>query len=97
MSEEMLKILLSELKMIRVRCLGNRDGSPCGAVIEFPVAKLKGFFSSDPKCPSCKEPFVLGIAGGVVDPFDQLARTLDAFAGIRTQAEIEFIIPNKGN
>jgi hypothetical protein len=95
MSEELLKFLLSELKTIRICCKGRRpDGTPCAAVIEFPVARLKGFFNEAPRCPFCQAEFVLRLAGGAhQDPFEDLAKALNALAGIQKQAEIEFVFP----
>lgn len=49
MSETVLKILLSELAIVRIFCLS----STCGGVLEMPIERLENL---DPKaeCPMCK-------------------------------------------
>src|SRR5437868_14678266 len=54
MTETLLRILLSELKTVRVRCKG-KNGT-CPMTYEIPIEELSSAFPYD-QCPSCHQPF----------------------------------------
>jgi hypothetical protein len=82
MSEELVTFLLSELATIRLRCKGTREGAPCGAIIEVPLARFKGFFGKgDVACRYCSQSFQLkGSGNSVLDPLGNFAAALERLA-----------------
>ena len=93
MSEHLLKILLTELKTVRVRCKNDQ----CGAVIELPVEKLTDRFRST-VCPVCRSLFVppgSQAAAHGTNPFMNLAKAIELFVQLGSLVEIEFVLPAK--
>jgi hypothetical protein len=98
MSRKLLAFLLSELQNVRVVCQGKKDGKPCGAVIEVPLASLQGVYAATGgMCHICRTPF--GYFSGVgtgQDPFTPLATAILNLRQIKSNVEIEFILPDEG-
>ena len=100
MPERLLKILLSELGVVRVTCLGTRaDGQACQAVFEFPLEKLKGTFyqkaTKDWACPFCATVFAPDPTGHGSDPFAALVQAVTQLHSIKDRMSVQFIIPQK--
>lgn len=90
MSEHLLKFLLTELKIIRVRC--NR----CHAVIEIQSQVLAQTFERN-VCPACQRMFSpIRLPGGDVHPkelFAALQRAIDLSAQFYDEIAVEFVLP----
>ena len=100
MSEKLLSFFLSELATVRVVCRGVKAGTPCGAVVEMPLARLKDAFLSVGvaawECPFCRTPFHLHLPNGNPrDPFTPLVNAILDLENIKDRVEIQFIIPGK--
>jgi hypothetical protein len=101
MSETILKILLTELTLIRVVCKGHRsDGVPCGAVFELSLDRIAGTFQNGQLaewvCPFCKTAFHLhDRLGNHLDPFAPLAKAVADLAAMGKSLEVQFVIPAK--
>jgi hypothetical protein len=98
MSESLLRFLLSELRTIRLRCKGSKDGSPCGSVIELPVTRLAGFFGTQPPvCPFCGAQYgVRNMDGTYRNAFELLAAAMKDLASVADKVEVEFVLPDTG-
>lgn len=86
MSEHILKILLSELSTIRIRCKKCRTHG----TLEMPVARLDRI--GEYRCPMCLEPFWKDQA----DKNNHLIGLQEAIEGLAEDAdriEVEFVIP----
>jgi hypothetical protein len=89
MSEEVLRIFLSDLTTIRITC------QRCNTTIETNVAdvgrRMKATFQ---KCPFCNSDFLIsrapGSPGANYDGFSALAETFAFLQSIKDQAAIEF-------
>ena len=90
MSEKLLKFLLSELKIIRVRC----QSQLCGAIIEVPAAKVAEMFKHL-CCPICNANLLPERAVTGPNAFQQLAGAIDAFNKNANHIQIEFVIPEQ--
>ncbi len=84
MSENLFRFLLSELGMIRVRCLH------CKSVVEVATDQLKATFKGD-HCPVCRHP----LSGATESPFTLLQEALTNFKANADRVEIEFALPSK--
>lgn len=90
MSEHLLKILASELRIVRVIC---RNG-PCGAIVEVPIERLSALFTRF-CCPVCNAPF--RVAGSREGP-NHLIQLQEALAGLQALQErldLQFVIPEE--
>jgi hypothetical protein len=87
MTETVLRVLLSELKTVRIRCKQNG----CQGVIELPTSKLVHFQPSAAKCPSCGEAFA-EYFGQRPNPFHALGMAVDSLEHLNHAFEIEFPI-----
>lgn len=83
MSEKVLKMLLGEIRTIRVIC------QTCETVVEMPVEKLADRFSES-ACRFCKSEFK---APGKADPFKELTHAFKAFEILSDSVQIELIVP----
>jgi hypothetical protein len=92
-SEKILKILLSELKIVRIKCKGKhgQNGDPCAMIYEVPIENLASVFQQN-CCPICGKPFYRPDSG---NPLPSLAAALQMVASVNDTLEIEFVIPNK--
>lgn len=91
MSEHLLKILLTELRTVRIRC------KSCGSVVEMPVENLATRFQGV-ACPLCRQMFIPpGSAADAkgVNPFVELAKAMDLLGHLAPLVEIEFSLPAK--
>ena len=87
MSEHLLRFLVSELKLVRVRC----KGPTCGMTFEMPVKALVGRFPQS-KCPLCGHMFQWKtVAEG--DPLTDLAVAILRLAGDEDKVEVQFVLP----
>jgi len=86
MSEHVLKILLSELVTVRVRC--RQQG--CGAIVEIPTEELDQKFHSG-LCPFCRAVLQLPQNNHLAE----LARALRELKAAHQQVEVQFVIPQK--
>jgi hypothetical protein len=84
MSEKLLKFLLTELDIVRIRC------GKCQAVIEMPVTNLGKSFGPF-TCSCCNTPFYMP---GTGDPFGSLSRAIAQLASM-TNIQVEFVLPDK--
>ncbi|HLK60045.1 MAG TPA: hypothetical protein VKU00_26025 [Chthonomonadaceae bacterium] len=87
MSEQLLKVLLEEIKSVRVIC------QKCHTIVELPIEAIGEKFASQ-QCPFCKNSFTVA---GVVppDPFHTLALALQSLQKISSQVKIEFVVPQE--
>jgi hypothetical protein len=106
MSEKLLKLLLSELKLVRVVCHGRvkqKDDTdlPCNGVFEMPLERLATAFCGDAKlaqwaCPFCGQEYHLSSQRSTrLDPFGPLVDAITNLLSLRDRLEIEFVIPQK--
>lgn len=97
MSRQYLELLLQELKKVRIACKGQRDGKPCGAVIEVEMANLHGFFPANQcKCPWCGQSFYPANEGFVENPFNPLAEAIRNLAAIQDKVSVTLVIDAVG-
>jgi peptide subunit release factor 1 (eRF1) len=94
-SEHLLKVLLSELTTVRVRCLNDR----CGATVEVALANLDRAFRHY-ACPACQKEF--GPAqrsqpGPEPNRLRELQAAVEELArdAGRQGFEVEFVLPAK--
>lgn len=88
MSEHVLKVLLSELNVVRVRCLNTH----CAAVVETTLDRLDVVLGQD-QCPMCHTSYGDPLHRGASPLRDLLAAMRGA---LRLKAcEIEFVLPAK--
>lgn len=89
MSEHVLRVLLSELRTVRLRC--QHDG--CGIVFEMTLTDLavRNFNG----CPCCKRPLVTMLKDERSFDLMDLARAMQFIADAKTVG-VEFVIPVKG-
>lgn len=85
MSERILKILLSELAIIRLTC------AHCKIVIEATPTQLGRILSEEGKCPFCPQPICHPL-GPSNNGFTTLAKGLDQISALKDQAEIAFVL-----
>lgn len=88
MSETVLKILLGELKTVRILCKG-KNGKGCRGIVELPVEAIAELYR-DQKCPLCG----VDIPNTSTNHLEQLGKTLIALRDFKT-FEVEFVIPEK--
>jgi hypothetical protein len=83
MTEEILRILLSDLAMVRIKCAG------CGVVSEMPISKLGTAFGFHKKCPHCPQELSPGLLRGLAG----LAECITDLAkdDMTRQATVEFV------
>jgi hypothetical protein len=83
MTEEILRILLSDLATVRITC------AKCKVVSEMQTSKLFDAFSREKKCPHCSQPF----DARVIRSLNDLSRAIEELADARTfdQIAVEFI------
>lgn len=84
MSEKLFKFYLSELNIIRIRCMNTG----CGLVSEVPLADLDRFFRSG-ECPHCRGPVKDGDKNRLVE----LAQAVRGLKAIEKTVQVEFVIP----
>jgi hypothetical protein len=87
-SEKILKILLSELTRVRVRC--NHEG--CGMVYEMPLADLLG--RNFENCPICRKALVVERSDEPACHLDNLAKILVGIAK-QKNVQVEFVLPDR--
>ena len=99
MGERVMKVPLSELKLVRVVCKGTTGGGPCGAVFEMPLERLATTFRESPqlavwRCPFCKEEYHLSDPrGGHLDPFAPFVKAALDLASLGDRLGVEFVLP----
>lgn len=91
MSEHLLKLLLSDLKTLRIRCTKNK----CGTVVEVEMDKLFSGHSVG-ACPTCGADFRRPQEAGVGGQLRQLVAAIGALGKMTDEVEIEFVLPEKG-
>ena len=82
MSEEILRVMLSELGTVRVVC------KSCQAVTEIAADRLPAIFDAK-RCPCCHTDFDISNRNG----FKELAAALALLASMESRVGIEFVIP----
>jgi len=82
MSERILKILLSELKTVRLLC----QAKGCQGITELPVSKLKKGMT----CPLCREEFD---ASGFY-ALHELATAFRLLDSVKDHVQLEFVVPD---
>lgn len=88
MSERILKVLLSELATVRLRC--KHDG--CGTVFEMPLRSLAD--RKYEKCPVCARPLVEFPKNEHCYGLNDLAKAI-AFIETQKNLGVEFVIPEQ--
>lgn len=87
MPEQIMKILLEELKIARLVC----QTKDCGTVIELPLAKLNGLPT---RCPSCNMDFFNPRSDkNQADYVKELFVALHHLTFVNDRVKIEFILP----
>lgn len=89
MSEKLLKILLNELTLVRLKCT-KKD---CGAVAEITVdqlATMKGC-----ACPVCQTSYRSIMPKGEHDALTMLGLGLQTLAKDMDRFQVEFVIPDR--
>lgn len=84
MSEHLLKILLDELKTVRLKCVA------CGGVIEVEVVSLDADSVADIGCPMCKKPFFPSHM--TETPLRLLARAIEDMRAHSRVIGVEFVL-----
>lgn len=89
MSERLLRFLLQELTLVRIRCLS----AACkGRVaVEVPVADLPKKYER-PKCPFCNADLAI-FTGDGSNAFAALAKALQDLAALDKLVAVEFVLP----
>ncbi len=85
MSEHVLKVLLSELVLLRITC------DTCKSAVEVPL----GWVQRSPRplpCPGCGAHLREPLAGGHSDAIDTLARALEAVLQVPGR-QVSFVLP----
>jgi hypothetical protein len=85
MAENVLKIPLKELKIVRLACQEEN----CGGAIEFPVGRLEGL-TGTMTCPSCNCSWVIDKVGEVPG-YKALGMALNNLARLKG-AKVEFVV-----
>jgi hypothetical protein len=98
MSEKLIRLLLSELTVIRIRCKGKHtSGDPCGAVFEFTDETLPRAFGGDrtPRCPFCKTSFYIDDPSrGAQSAIRRLVQLASVAAQLKdNNMDVEFVVP----
>jgi DNA repair exonuclease SbcCD ATPase subunit len=88
MSETVLRILLGELKTVRILCKGH-SGRSCKGVVELSVEAMAELYK-DQKCPLCGA----DIPNTSTNHLEQLGKALVALRDFKT-FDVEFVIPEK--
>lgn len=93
MSERVLKILLSELKTVRLKC----QRQTCKSVVEVSVERLEQMFEGRdaPACPVCQGSYQ-HIDGSRPSPFAHFAVAVKRLQQCKDSVEIEFVMPDPG-
>lgn len=86
MNDQILRINLSELTTIRVKC-----GS-CGVVVESSIESSGPLFS-DPNCKHCGE--LLFLTDGSISQIERLSTAIRLLVKDKERSDIEFVIPDK--
>jgi len=87
MSEHLLKILLSELRLIRVRCKGCQSVT----TIEVLIRELgANQVLSGARCPFCQNHFRPPQGP---NPFDLLAKAFNGLDQLGQAVDVEFVVP----
>jgi hypothetical protein len=89
MSEKLLKILVGELKLVRLVC----TKSDCGAVAEVTIEQLTG--GKEPACPICHTSYQTTMPGGGLDALTMMAVGLQTLAKASERFTVEFVLPDK--
>ena len=84
MSETILRILLSELTTVRIRC------QFCDTIVELPVESLAKRFDAE-RCAHCHEYFDMNKEN--VNPLAALSDAINGFAKFKDKLEVGFILP----
>jgi hypothetical protein len=89
MSEKLLKFLLSDLDLIRVRC------RKCGSAVEIKVDNVVN--AKEIFCPGCPDPrpVLQSTAAGHVNHLGAMASAILKLKQLK-DVEIEFVIPDNG-
>src|SRR5438270_14102302 len=92
MSEKVMRIKLSELKTVRIKCTGDLknggDDPECGMIYEVAIEKLANAFPND-QCLRCKENWGPAPNSGPLVGLKDLAKVLIALK-TRAGLEVEF-------
>jgi hypothetical protein len=97
MSEKLLRFLLSELSIVRVRCKHKEnDGRTCGFVSEVPIGRLA---TVPLQCPACSKEHKLNppriYVEGTESPFSLLQKAVELVGGAGDKFEVEFVLPGE--
>ncbi len=91
MSEKLLRILLSELTLVRVRCLNQA----CLRVCELEIGKLGSTYAQN-VCPLCHTPFqAVPPHGHLRDQLSKLSEAIEGLKAAKDQIEVSFVLPDK--
>jgi hypothetical protein len=86
MSETVLKILLKELRLVRLLCQRQKDGGPCGGVVEVPLQRL----TSVKKCPVCAADMMPDLDKH--DRLKDLAEAIGRLNDVDQTVTVEFVV-----
>jgi|SRR5262245_1048391 len=97
MSGTIMRLRLTELKTVRVRCKGtvrNADGAaePCPMTYEVDIKALRTSFSNN-QCPRCNQHW--GASNAPVHLLESLASALMGLTAATDRLEVEFDLPVK--
>lgn len=88
MSRHLFAFLLSELRVVRVKC------PRCSAVTEMSVEQLgHRLDGADPKCPVCRADWPEFI-GNMKNHLTQLGKTIHEFQQTAGAKHVEFVLPD---
>jgi predicted Zn finger-like uncharacterized protein len=88
-SRKLFAFLLSELKLVRVKC------PKCAAVAEVTIEQAGRHFE-DTRCPVCKEAWY-GLAAPQGDNYlTRLAKAIQSLQAVGNAPEVEFVLPDEG-
>lgn len=88
MPETILKIMLEELKTVRLVC----QADSCGAVIEFGIEKLA---SAPTKCPVCAAEFHDPTSDKQKGYLSELFTALHHLEFVRGRVKVQFVLPQR--
>jgi hypothetical protein len=95
MSEKLLRFLLTELGLVRVRCFGKLNGEPCPMVYEVPIDQL-GMAFADNKCPRCNQSYECseGQSDNILKQFCTTVGILRRLCAKKKFFDVEFVLPD---
>ena len=87
MSEKLLRFLLSELNIVRIRCRNPE----CRTIVEIPIEDLGNPNVSYAHCEFCHADF--NPTHGDTIPLNVLGKALNDFRKLKAVVDLEFVLP----